>query len=315
VIDKTSIQANAEVSTLIEKSLYTLISSTLLGIINTATLLWFPLLFSAYNLGGVLAPTTVLIMGFILYQTYVCWTMLCNHADVPSTSMLLQEMMFVMQRTPINLTKETFWLRIQAFATRGLLIACNIFGTTLGIYIVTLRKGTIIDTNTDKSNIGQPEFDNDLLSHDTMMFAVAAQEFIRSLVNIHCYLGSKTELRIWPKYDHDQWVAQSPYKAGIEAAIAMFTIPLTGGFVNYEYVWATAMVSGSPKDTGIFSGMLIVGSMLALLVSWLMYTFPKFQNMLTYKRFDLLVKSLFKSQEKPFAFGNPSSQYMSFSGQ
>jgi len=282
----TQEQADYELDQLLPQSIYTLIATTINGMVKAAVLIWFPLLFSAYNVGGVLNPITVGLMVFVCYTFDVFWMKLCGHADLPSVSMLIQEMWFILYRVPYVASWPSLTLRLKAMATRYVTFAFTVFGTTLGIYIVTLREGNAVDTNTSQSNVGQPLWDNSLLSHGTMIFVVGAMEFSRSLTNHRVYLGPEVTKRVWPMYDRANYIKLSPYKASMEAAIAMFTIPLTGGFVTYEWVFATAMVTRQSSDTDLFTGMLIVGTTMALIVSWLMYTWPKISNYLMHKRTD-----------------------------
>jgi hypothetical protein len=292
---KSDLQADLEIVQLPQRVIYTLIACIINGMFNTGIIIWFPLIFSTYNIGGNLSPITMLIMAIAIRQVYVCWTVWCNHADVPSTGMLLQEMMFVMQRAPLDRTWHTLTLRAKSICICISLIIVNWLGTAIGILIISQRQGTIEDTLIGKSNIGQAKFDNPLMTYNTTLFFVAAISFFTDLININCYMGAATEGRIWAKWDHTDALLQSPYKADTQAILAMVTVPLMGGLVNYEYIFGTAIVSGTIGDTGIFFAMLLVGSLLALLVSWLMYTFPKLYLYLAHKRYDTLA-SMYKKE-------------------
>lgn len=275
-------QGNSDIALLHQRAAYTYITSAITGILFTATITLLPQYWVDYNINGVLNPFVDLIIGVVFFVCYVCWSVWATHGDTPSTAVLLQELYFVMTRAPMNMTMVTFSLRAKAVVSCITLIASNFLGVLTGLAIY---KEAV--TMPDYDAVGQMTFENTLLSHNTTMFFVVFVIFIDGMLTNQCYLGFQTERRMYPRYDHDNSMKLAPYRAAFQAVIAMFTVPLMGGLLNFEYVWATAIVSKNLGDTEIFTGMMFVGSLCALLVSWLIYIFPFIQPYIKHMRRDI----------------------------
>lgn len=289
IIEASTKQADAEVKQLHRYGVSSFLAAFVVWLLKTFTLVTIPVLFGIYTTADVLNPNVIMIISFIVFQVDQVWSLLCDNIDVPSPSTMVQEMLFVFYRAPVTDISTAIWFRVWAFVTRIWTASLVVFGATFAVWVVTQRNATGLDTVTGKNNVGQPIFDNALMDRGTTLFFVAAIEFIRSMITCSVYLNQKPDMRIWPRFDHKEFKSLSYYKAGAEAAIAMFTIPVFGGFVTYEYVLATAMVAGEAGDTGLFIGMMVVGSMLAMLLSWATYMMPFLRDFLSHARHDLVV--------------------------
>lgn len=287
-LKNTELQADYELKYLPQQVVYTFLAAAINAMVKGASLIWLPLLFAPYNTGGIINPITVLCIVYINYVFDTMWMKWCGHADLPSVSMLIEELCFVWYRVPYTGSWSALTLRVKISVIKWVLSITTVCAYMTGVYIVTLREGTLSDTNTSQDNVGQPKWDNTLLSHGTMMFVVALIGFVKSFTNHRVYLGAEIPKRLWPSFDVDKFIKLSPYKAAVDAAIAVFTIPLTGGWISFEWVFATAAVSRKSSDTDLFTGLLIVGTALSLLVSWFMFTWPSLTSWLTNLRADLM---------------------------
>lgn len=287
-VASSEIQSDLELSQIAQQSVYTFIWNTALAIIKCSALIYFPIIFTDYNVNSVLNPVVLYIICYVIKEAEVCWSVWCGFGDIPTVTTLVQEMFFVMTRAPMEFSKSAFKLRFNVILTRAILMAVVVLSTALGIFIVSDRGATLQDSNTGIDNVGQMTFRTTLFTWNTGLFVVAFAEFIISQITNTRYLGIKTEGRIWPKFDHELSIQLAPFRANAQSALNMFSIATWGGFLSYEFVLGTAIVSRNLGDTGTFVGMLIVGSMMSVLISWIIYMFPFLQNWIMWKRTSLL---------------------------
>lgn len=270
----TGKQIDLEFNQLIYRGIFTFIASFIVGFITVAALVLFQLIFAAYNIGSVLNPVTIVFIVYVFYITQLLFSQYLGFGDVPSVQTLVHNVLFVLYRAPTSDVNVGFFVRVKAIVLNFVLTCLIVFGVTLGIEIFTLRGGTSLDSVTNNSNIGQPRLDNFLLDRSSTLFMIAAVQFALGMLTATGYLGTDPEHQYWPASDAQKFADIAPLKAAAQAAYAILTIPLMGGFITYEWILATAMVSRSAGDLWLYVGMMITGDLLCMLVCWVGYAVP-----------------------------------------
>lgn len=249
------------------------VAAIIIGAAQCLIITAIPDIYASYNnVSGIRDPSTMLLVGLSLFAVYVCWAVFTEQADVPSANGHIIDSLYVFYRAPMS--REGWYNRLAALFIRVAWAVAVVTGTALGILFASQRNPTALSANTGVDNVGQPVFENALLTHGNTIVLIAMFEIVRSVIRINVVLGNDRTYHYWPSWDHSNFKQVAPYSAALEAAFAFVTLPVLGGLVSWQYVLGSAIAAQQTGDTGLFVLCLFIGDIIGVVFSWFLYVFP-----------------------------------------